>query len=73
VATRTVKVWFDPAGDFLEVLLDPARPGYFRETAYDRVLEKVGEDGMLLGFSILGVSRLRTDAPLEVELPVSET
>ena len=35
---KTVRVWFDPEGDFLEVMFADA-PGYFRETAQDQVTE----------------------------------
>ncbi|MGH2597974.1 MAG: DUF2283 domain-containing protein [Dehalococcoidia bacterium] len=68
MAKNSVRIWFDPEGDFLEVIFDPSRAGYFRETADDRVMEKVGEDGHVLGFSILGVSTLRAEAPIEVDL-----
>jgi hypothetical protein len=73
VAAKSVTIWFDPEGDFLEVLFDASRPGYFRETADDRVMEKIDEDGAVLGFSILGVSAMRAAAPIEVELPSART
>ena len=66
MAPQTVSIWFDPEGDYLEVLFD-RRAGYFRETASDQVMEKVDEDGNVLGFSILRVSALKA-APLEVAL-----
>lgn len=66
MADRKVKLWFDAEGDFLEVIFDE-KPGYFRETASDQVMEKVDEDGNVLGFSVLRVSSLK-DAPLEVAL-----
>ncbi|MGH8584064.1 MAG: DUF2283 domain-containing protein [Gammaproteobacteria bacterium] len=62
-----VKVWFDPEGDFLEVQFRDA-PGYMRETANDAVMERVDQQGRVLGFSILGVSRFRKERPLEAEL-----
>jgi uncharacterized protein YuzE len=62
-----VKVWFDPDGDFLEVLFSDA-PGYMRATARESLMERVDEQGNVLGFSILGVSRFRKNRPLEVEL-----
>ena len=62
-----VKVWFDPEGDSLEVQFRDA-PGYMRETANDAVMERVDQQGRILGFSILGVSRFRKERPLEVEL-----
>lgn len=61
-----LKVWFDPEGDYLEVTFDQ-RPGYFRETANDRVMAKVDDSGNLLGFSILKLSALK-QTPFEVDL-----
>ena len=66
MAERKVRIWYDREGDYLEVIFDE-RPGYFRETANDQVMEKVDESGNILGFSILGVSALH-NAPLEVAL-----
>ncbi len=62
-----VKVWFDKEGDFLEVTF-AMRPGYMRETAHDAVMERVDEKGNIIGFSILQVSRLASEKPLEAEL-----
>jgi hypothetical protein len=62
-----VKVWFDPVGDFLEVLFSDA-PGYMRTTAHESLMERVDEQGNVLGFSILGVSRFRKERPFEAEL-----
>jgi uncharacterized protein YuzE len=59
-----VKIWYDPEGDYREAIFDQ-RPGYFRETASDQVMEKVDEKGNILGFSVLKVSALKK-APLEV-------
>jgi uncharacterized protein YuzE len=61
-----VKIWYDPEGDFLEVIFDQ-KPGYFRETLNDQVMEKVDEQGNILGFSILRVSATK-ERPLEVAL-----
>jgi uncharacterized protein YuzE len=66
MAERKLKVWFDPEGDYLEVIFDQ-KPGYFRETANDQVMEKVDEHGNVLGFSVLRVSELR-EKPLEAAL-----
>lgn len=69
MAPKSLKVWFDPEGDFLEVLFDTTRPGYFRETADDRVMEKVDDEGNVLGFSILNVSTIRSrSSPIQVAL-----
>ena len=66
MAEKNVKIWYDPEGDFLEVIFD-ARPGYFRETPSDQVMEKVDDQGNILGFSVLRVSSLK-DRPLAVAL-----
>ena len=62
-----VKVWFAPEGDFLEVQFKDT-PGFIRPTAHEVVMERVDEQGQVLGFSILGVSRVQKDHPLEAEL-----
>ena len=66
MAERKVTIWFDPEGDYLEVIFDK-KPGYFRGTPSDQVMEKVDEQGNILGFSVLNVSALR-QTPLEVAL-----
>jgi hypothetical protein len=66
MAQKVVRVWYDPEGDYLEVLFED-REGYFRQTKDDRIMERVDDKGNLLGFSILGVSSLK-GAPLEVAL-----
>lgn len=63
---RTVKIWYDQEGDYLEVTFDQ-RPGYFRETRSDQVMEKVDEQGNVLGFSVLRISVIK-EKPLEVAL-----
>jgi uncharacterized protein YuzE len=50
-----MKVWYDQEGDFLEVIFDQ-KPGFFRETDSDQVMEKVDQEGNVIGFSILKVS-----------------
>jgi len=64
---RDITVWFDPEGDFLEVLFEK-KEGYFRETASDSVMEKVDLQGNVIGFSILQVSALHSQQPLLVRL-----
>jgi uncharacterized protein YuzE len=66
MAERKVRIWYDPEGDYLEVIFDQ-KPGYFRETVSDQVMEKVDDHGNILGFSVLKVSALRK-APLEIAL-----
>jgi hypothetical protein len=64
----SVKVWFDAEADYLEVRFSDA-PGYMKETAHDAVMERVDEQGHVLGFSIMGVTRFRKEKPLEAQLP----
>jgi len=66
MARDRVKVWYDAKGDYLEVLFDQ-RPGYFRETANDQVMEKVDAEGNVIGFSVLKVSGIG-EKPLDVAL-----
>jgi len=66
MAEMNFKIWFDPEGDYLEVIFNK-KPGYFRETTSDQVMEKVDEQGNILGFSVLKVSALR-QKPLEIAL-----
>jgi uncharacterized protein YuzE len=66
MARKTVKMWFDPEADFLEVIFEQ-KPGYFRATENDQVMEKVDEEGNIIGFSVLRVSALKK-APLEISL-----
>jgi uncharacterized protein YuzE len=64
---KEVKVWYDKKGDYLEVLFE-RKAGYFRETDNDAVMEKVDEEGNIIGFSILKVSALKEQKPLSISL-----
>ena len=64
---KEIKVWYDPEGDYLEVLFEK-RAGHFRETENDAVMEKVDTDGNTIGFSILKVSALKEKKPVSVSL-----
>ena len=66
MAGRKVRIWYDPEGDYLEVIFDQ-RPGYFHETENDQVMEKVDAKGNVLGFSVLKLSSVKK-TPLEVAL-----
>ena len=67
---EAVRIWYDEEGDYLEVLFD-RRKGYFRETDNDAVMEKIDEEGSIIGFSILNVSALKGQPPLAVTLKKS--
>ncbi|HLG73037.1 MAG TPA: DUF2283 domain-containing protein [Chloroflexota bacterium] len=63
---KLIRVWFEREGDYLEVMFE-RKEGYFRATGNDQVMEKVDDQGNILGFSVLRVSEL-ADGPLEVAL-----
>ncbi len=58
--SSTVKILYDKQGDFLEVTFSD-KAGYMRETDNNAIMERVDRDGNLLGFSVLGISRLSTE------------
>ena len=62
-----MKVWFDADGDFLEARFSD-QPGFMRETNNDAMMERVDEQGNILGSSILQVSRLAKQKPLVADL-----
>ncbi len=64
---QSVKIWFDPEADFLEVLFSDA-PGYLRETDHDAIMERVDDQGNILGFSVLSVSQISKEKPLYAQL-----
>lgn len=63
---KHLKIWYDAEGDYLEVTFDQ-KAGYFRETENDQVMEKVDDEGTVLGFSVLRVSAMK-EKPLDVAL-----
>jgi hypothetical protein len=70
VGTEQIRVWFDPEGDFLEVLFED-KIRYFKETEDDRVMVRVDMDDRIIVFHILAVSKIKT--PLDVPLsPVED-
>ena len=50
-----VKVWYDQAGDFLEMIFDDA-PASFEEVS-DDVFERRTPDGRIIGFAIFNFSK----------------
>jgi hypothetical protein len=43
-----------------------------RETKSDAVMQRVDEQGRVIGFSVIGVSRFPKDHPLEAELAAAK-
>lgn len=65
-----VKIWFDKEADYLEVRFSD-EPGYEKQTHHDAIMERVNEQGRVIGFSVLGVSQYTREKPLEAELPAA--
>ena len=62
-----VRVWFDAEADYLEVRFSDA-PGYEKQTQHTAVMERVDQQGRVIGFSILGVTRFKKSEPLVADL-----
>ena len=62
-----VNVWFDQEGDYLEVVFEQ-KSGFFKATENDAVMEKIDQDGNVIGFSIMKVSQLKKTSPLSISL-----
>jgi len=62
-----MKIWFDREGDYLEVRFSD-EAGEMVATPEDAVMKRVNKQGKVVGFSVLGVSRLRKDHPLTADL-----
>ena len=60
---KRVNIWYDPEGDFLEVIWD-RKAGEFVETKDGQADIKLDDDGNILGFQFQAVSRFTK--PLDV-------
>ncbi len=63
-----VKVWFDQAGDYLEVIFDEA-PATMEEVRED-VFERRTSDGRVVGFAVMNFSKHDRD---DLVLPLAIT
>jgi len=63
---KEITVYYDKEGDYFEVMFEKKK-GYFRETPNDAVMEKVDDNGAVIGFSILNISLLQ-NKPIEVSI-----
>lgn len=69
-----VNVYFDGEGDFLEVSFDNAdTPGTMIETDNDAIMERIDEEGNIIGFQITSVSKLAKEKPISVDLKALAT
>ena len=65
---ESLRVWFDPEGDLLEVEVGKPRKGFFKDLG-DDVFLRVDQKGNVLGFAVLNATK-RTKKVREVELPI---
>ena len=63
---KKIRIWYDEEGDYFEILFEK-KAGYFRETKNDAVMEKVDQDGHIIGFSILRMSALK-ERPVSIDI-----
>lgn len=63
---KKVNVWYDEAGDYLDVSWGTVH-AYYTATGDDRVMALVDMDGNVQGFKIDGISAIK-DKPLNVDL-----
>jgi hypothetical protein len=64
---KKLKIWYDKEGDYLEVLFSDSA-GYMRETGNDFIMERVDESGHVIGYSIIGISKMNNAGPIYKEL-----
>ena len=62
----SVNVWFDEAGDYLDVSWGEGN-AYYATTGGDRVMALIDMEGKVLGFKIDGVSAIKGQ-PLNIDL-----
>ena len=65
---ETLRIWFDPEGDVLEVGFAKPRKGFFKD-AGDDIFVRVDEGGNISGFAVLNATK-RTQKVRETKLPV---
>ena len=62
---KRVSIWYDPAGDMLEVWWG-TKPGHYSATEHDRIEAHLDSNGEVQGFQVFGVSNL--DSAIKVDL-----
>ncbi|WP_099239312.1 DUF2283 domain-containing protein [Synechococcus sp. BDU 130192] len=61
--SQTIKIHFDPEADFLEVIFSD-KAGYMTETDNKNIMERVDQEGNVIGFSVMNVCQLSQQQPL---------
>ena len=65
---KEIKVWYDTEGDYLEVVFDDDKVSVFRDTDNDAVMEMLDDEGNVVGFSIMALSKLSKNEPVLAHL-----
>ncbi len=65
-----LKIWYDPEGDYLEIMFSQGT-GEFLPTSSQNVMLKVDSLGQMTGFAIMNVSQVES-GPFEVDIPLEE-
>lgn len=68
---KTLRLWFDPEGDLLEIGQTRPMKGFFRDVG-DDIFVRVDHEGNITGFVVLNATK-RTAKIGEVKLPVKAT
>ena len=68
---KTLKMWFDPEGDLLEIGQTRPSKGFFRDVG-DDIFVRVDDKGRITGFVVLNATKRMTKIR-EVKLPVKAT
>ena len=73
IELKQVSIWYDPEGDFLEVIWH-RKPGAFVESADGRADIKVDDDGNILGFQIQALTKITrpTNVTFDTDDPDAE-
>ena len=68
---KTLRPWFDPEGDLLEIGQTRPSKGFFRDVG-DDIFVRVDDKGRITGFVVLNATKRMTKIR-EVKLPVKAT
>ena len=63
-----INFFYDPEGDFLEITIRSG-PGHVTEVDNDHISVKVNERGEVLGFMVIGLSKMAGKDPVSINIP----
>ncbi len=68
---KAISVWWDGEGDFLSVTLAEGE-GNMVPTKDGRAMVKIDDEGNILGFHVLGVTKTTNQKPFRIDLVPAE-